>query len=115
MHTVLPTHDHFVCQQALCEHSTSKSCYPSDTTKMSPVSRNYKKQSNCSESRSFKMQSQQKRSVNPGKMQSNDIWPVTAESKKSQVNTKLQVQNKQIRDTKTQALILSSMCLFYLE
>ena len=39
-HTVLPTHDHFVCQQALCEHSASKSCYSSETTKVSPVSRN---------------------------------------------------------------------------
>ena len=65
---VLHTHNHLVCQQALCEHSASKNCYPSETTKVSPVSRNYKKQSNHSDSRSSKMQSLQKRSVNPGKM-----------------------------------------------
>ena len=59
LHTVLPTHEHFVCQQALCEHSTSKSCYPSTTIKVSPVSRYYKKQSNYSDSRSFKMESLQ--------------------------------------------------------
>ena len=68
VHTVLSTHDHFVCQQALCEHSASKSCYPFDTTKVSLVSRKYKKQTNQSDSRSSKMQSPQKRSVNLGKM-----------------------------------------------
>ena len=93
VHTVLPTDYHFVCQQALCEHSASKSCYPSETTEVSPVSRNYKKQSNHSDSRGSKMQSPQKRSVNPGKMQSHHMQPVQAEfQKKSQVNTKLQVQ-----------------------
>ena len=54
-HTVLPTHDHFLCQQALCEYSASKSCYPSETTKVSPVSRNYKKHFNHSDSRSSMM------------------------------------------------------------
>ena len=79
VHAALPTHDHFVCPQALCEHSTSKSCYPSETKQMSPVSRHYKKQSNHSDSRSSKKQSPQKRSVNPGKMQSNHMWPETTE------------------------------------
>ena len=35
VHTVLPTHDHFVCQQALYDHSASKSCYPPETTSVS--------------------------------------------------------------------------------
>ena len=43
------------------------------------------------------------------------MWPVTAEPKKSQVNTKLQAQNKQIRDTKTKVWSSSSACLFYHE
>ena len=102
-HTVLPTHYHFVCPQALCEHSASKSCYPSATTKVFPVSRKYKKQSNHNNSRSSKMQSPERRSVNPRKMQSAHMWPVTAESKTSKLSPKLQVQNKQIRDTKTEA------------
>ena len=96
VHTLLPTHDHFVCQEALYEHFTSKSCYPSETTKVSLVSRNYKKQSNHSDSGSSKMQSPQKWSVNTGKMQSNHMWPAQAEfQKRSQVNTMLQVQTNQ--------------------
>ena len=92
-HTGLPTHDHFVCQQAMCEHSTSKSCYPSETIKVSPVSQNYKIQSNHSDSRSSKMQSLQKKSVNPGKMQSDHMQAAQAElQRKSQVNTRLQAQ-----------------------
>ena len=59
------------------------------TYKMCPVSRNYKKQSAHSDSSSSKMQSPQK-SVNPGKMQSNHMWPAQAQAhKKSQVNTSL--------------------------
>ena len=50
------------------KHSASKSCYPSENTQVSPVSRKYKIQSNHSDSRSFKMQSPQWRSVNPEKM-----------------------------------------------
>ena len=48
------------------------------------------------------MQSPQKRSVNPGKMQSNHIQPMQAQfQKKSHVNIRLQVQSsKYKRDTK---------------
>ena len=38
VHIVLPKHDHFVHQQAMCKHSTSKSCYPPETTHVSPLS-----------------------------------------------------------------------------
>ena len=50
------------------EHSTSKSCYPPESTKVSPVSRNYKIQSNHSDYSSSNMHSPKKRSVNPRKM-----------------------------------------------
>ena len=104
VHTVLPTHNHFVCQQAMCKHSKSKTCYPSESTEVSPVSKNCKIQSNHSDSRSSKILSLQLRSVNPWKMQSNQMWPVKAELQKSQVNTRSQVQtNKYKWDTKTQA------------
>ena len=66
-HTVSPTHNHFVCTQAMCKHSATKSCFPPDSTKVSPVSRNYKLQSNHSDFRSSQMQSPRLRSVNPGK------------------------------------------------
>ena len=59
-----------------CQDSTGKHWYPSRNTNVCP---------------------------DVVKSQSNHIQPVTAESKKSQISTKLQVQNKQIRDTKTQA------------
>ena len=61
------------------KHSTSKCSYPSESTQVSLVSRNYKIQSNHSDSRSFKMQSPKKRSVNPGKIQSTHMRPVQAE------------------------------------
>ena len=99
------------------KHSTSKSCYSSETAKVSPVSRNYKINSNLSDSRSSEMQLPQKRSVNPEKMQSNHMWPAQVEfQKKSQVNTRLQVQtSKYKRDTKTQVWSLSTVHLFCLE
>ena len=67
VHTVLPIQYHFVCQQAMCKHSASKHCYPSETTQVSPVSRNYKIQSNHSDSRSFKIQSPQLKASNQGR------------------------------------------------
>ena len=86
------------------KHSASKSCYPSESTQVSPVSRNYKRQSNHSDSRSSKMQSPYLMSMNPGKMQSNHMQPVKDELQKLQVNTRSQVQtSKYKRDTKTQA------------
>ena len=81
----------------MCKHSTSKSCYSSESTKVSQVSRNYKIQSNHSDSRSSQMQSPQLRSVNPGKIQSNHMQPVKAELQKSKVNTRSEVQTSKYK------------------
>ena len=87
-HAVLPMHDLYVGQQALSQGSTSKHCYPA-------VSENL-----CSDSRRYKITTMQ--SVNPVKIQSNNMQLVKAELKKSQVNTKSQVQKKFKRGTKLQ-------------
>ena len=54
-------------------NAASKSCYPSQTTKVSSDDRSLKIQSNH---RCYKMQSPQKRSKNPRKIQSYSMWPV---------------------------------------
>ena len=54
-------------------------------------------QLNHSDSRSSRMHSPQLRSVNPGKMQSNHMWPVKADLKKSQVNTRSQVETSKYK------------------
>ena len=43
------------------------------------------------------------------------LQKISGDTQSAQVNTSLKVLNQQIRDIKTQALTLSSMCLFYLE
>ena len=77
-------------------NSASKSCCSSQTTKVSLDDRSLKIQSNH---RCYKMQSPQKRSKNPMKIQSYSMWPVKAELSPVQ---KPQVQSsKYKRDTKT--------------
>ena len=73
-HTVLPV---YVQLGTVCKDSTSKCCYPSVSTHVCPDS---------------------------VKMQSHKMWQVKAEPKKSQVNTRSQVQTSICkRDTKPQA------------
>ena len=78
-HAVLPTHDPYVNYQLMFQDSTSKHFYRA-------VSENV-----CPDSRSYKITTIW--SVNLVKMQSCHIWPVNTDlKKKSQVNTKSQVQ-----------------------
>ena len=90
MYAVLPTHDLYVGQQMICQDSASKYWYPEALDALCPANR--------------KSQSHWKPSTLQNKMlQSNHMQPVNAKLKKSQVNTKSQLQtSKCIRDTKPQ-------------
>ena len=88
-HSVIPTQAPHVGQPMMLQDSTSKHLYP-DVSVL------------CPDSRSFKITTMW--SMNPVKIKSNYMWPVKAElKKKSQVNTKSQVQTSKFkRDTKPQ-------------
>ena len=88
-HAVLPTQATHIGQPMMFQDSTSKCWYP-DVNVL------------CFESRSYMITTMV--SVNPVKIQSNHMWPVKAElKKKSQVNTKSQIQKSKCkRDTKLQ-------------
>ena len=88
MHAVLPMNNLYIGQQMICQDSESKCWYPDVLDSLYPAYR--------------KLQSHLKPSTLENKMlQSNHTWPGNVELKKSQVNTKSQVQRtKCIRDTK---------------
>ena len=118
------------CQSAKCAHiqtmktaipqssykisSSKKSQVKSEVTQSTHLSRNARKQigtqpevsRNCQDSTSKHWHPSVSTNVCPDtvKMQSNHMWPVKAELKKSQVNTRSQVQTIRCkRDTKPQA------------
>ena len=104
-HAVLPTHAPHVGQHVMFQDSKSKHGYPAVSESLCPESRSYKITTTTFN-----------QCVPPSMAQSTHMWPVKNENKKkSEVNTKSQVQtSKSKRDTSPKLSLFFKYCAFIL-
>ena len=115
---MLPTHVLHVGQPVKFQDSASKCCYPAVIYSLCPGPRSYKitsgegivyrKTQSCLKPYTPKNKNlQSNKYVSQLMVQSNHMWPVKTEHKKSQVNNQMQVQTSRLkRDTKPQSSLI---------